>query len=128
MVIINFSHPLSEQHIQQIQQLSGQDINAVHDIPCLLDHGESFIEQIRRLADSVPVPPDVWQTSPLLVNLPSLHTAAALMLAELHGRMGHFPTVIRMRPVAGATPTRFEVAELINLETVRQSARTCRFC
>ncbi|HOB44046.1 MAG TPA: CRISPR-associated protein Csx15, partial [Bacillota bacterium] len=41
--------------------------------------------------------------------------------------MGHFPACVRIRPVAGSVPTQFEVAEIINLEAVRQEARTRRF-
>jgi hypothetical protein len=40
--------------------------------------------------------------------------------------MGYFPTVIRMRPVAGSTPLRFEVAEIVNLQVVRDAARDRR--
>jgi hypothetical protein len=60
------------------------------------------------------------------VNLPSLNHIAACVLAELHGRMGYFPTILRMRPVAGSTPPQFEVAEIINLQAVRDQARTTR--
>ena len=31
----------------------------------------------------------------------------------------NFPTIIRMRPVDGVVPTRFEVADVIDLNTVR---------
>jgi hypothetical protein len=48
------------------------------------------------------------------------------LLAELHGRMGYFPTCIRMRPVAGARPPRYEVAEALDLQTVRDRARQTR--
>ena len=34
--------------------------------------------------------------------------------AELHGRMRHFPTLLRLRPVPDLIPT-YEVAELLNL-------------
>jgi hypothetical protein len=66
------------------------------------------------------------QTKPILVNLPSLNTIAALLLAELHGRMGYFPPVLRLRPVSGVTPPRFEAAEIINLQEIRDSARKQR--
>lgn len=58
--------------------------------------------------------------------LPSLNFIAAVLLAELHGRMGYFPTIVRLRPVADATPRRFEVAELIDLQSVRDVARIKR--
>jgi len=67
-----------------------------------------------------------WQTDTILVNLPSLNTISAVLLAELHGRMGYFPAVIRLRAVDGAVPPQFEVAEIINLQSVRDAARVLR--
>jgi hypothetical protein len=61
-----------------------------------------------------------------LVNLPALAPAAAALLAELHGRMGYFPAIVRIRPVAGSTPPAYEVAEIINLQAVRDAARERR--
>jgi hypothetical protein len=48
------------------------------------------------------------------------------LLAELHGRMGYIPDCLRLRPVANARPTRYEVAELLDLQAVRDAARTKR--
>ncbi len=53
------------------------------------------------------------------------------LLAELHGRMGYFPPCIRMRPVVGPdgqriVPPRFEVAEILNLQAIRDEARRLR--
>lgn len=44
----------------------------------------------------------------------------------LHGRMGYFPGIIRIRPVEGTIFSKFEVAELINLQQIRESARMVR--
>ena len=41
--------------------------------------------------------------------------------------MGYFPPVIRMKPVENALPPRFEVAEIINLQAIRDAARKERF-
>ncbi len=49
----------------------------------------------------------------------------ARSLAELHGRIGHFPTLIRLRPKPGPVTT-YEVAELLNLQTIRETARRRR--
>ena len=51
---------------------------------------------------------------------------AALLLAELHGRMGYFPPVLRLRPIANSTPTQFEIAEILNLQNVREASRANR--
>jgi len=70
--------------------------------------------------------PVEWQTLPFLINPPSLNVIAVTLIAELHGRMGHFPAIVRLRPVADSVPTRYEVAEVINLQAVRDTARSQR--
>ena len=47
-------------------------------------------------------------------------------LAELHGRMGYYPPVVRLRPVPDSLPPRYEVAEILNLQAVRDDARRKR--
>jgi hypothetical protein len=47
-------------------------------------------------------------------------------LAELYGRMGYFPLVVHTRPVAGSLPPRYEVAEVLNLQAIRDAARKRR--
>src|SRR5262249_13157074 len=95
-------------------------------VPCQFDHGRPFAEQVRALLDGVGLSADEWQTTPLLVNLPSLAAIAAVVLAEVHGRAGYWPPVLRLRPVAGAGPPRVEVAEVIDLQGVRDEARARR--
>ena len=63
---------------------------------------------------------------PLVVNLPGYAPAVAVLLAELHGRMGYFPAIVRVRPVGGAVPPRFEVGEVLNLQAIRVEARKQR--
>lgn len=58
--------------------------------------------------------------------LPALNYAAGVMLAEIHGRMGHFPAIVRLRPVTEGLVTEYDVAEIINLEVVRSKARSRR--
>jgi len=40
--------------------------------------------------------------------------------------MGYFPPCVRLRPVKDALPPRFEVAEVLNLQAVRDGARRKR--
>ena len=70
--------------------------------------------------------PTQWQSEPILVVLPSLNFIAAALLAELHGRMGYFPPVVRTRPVADVLPRRYEVAEILDLQGIRETARKAR--
>lgn len=127
VIIVNFSHPINEEQRHRIEELTSQKIDLVYDVPCQLDQSKDFGPQVTSLVEKVPITSDMWQSNPILVNLPGLHYAAALVLAELHGRMGHFPACLRIRPVEGSVPMRFEVAEIINLEAIRQEARKRRF-
>src|SRR5438034_5973581 len=54
----------------------------------LFRSGRPFAEQTRELIDSVGLSAEEWQTTPLLLNLPSLAPIAAAVLAEAHGRCG----------------------------------------
>ena len=85
-----------------------------------------FAEQVRELVDGIGLTPEQWQTVPLLINPPAYNYVAVLLLAELHGRMGYFPACLRLRPVEDAVPPRFEVAEILNLQKVRNGARKVR--
>jgi len=86
----------------------------------------SLVEQVTTIADATKLSAEEWQTLPLVVNPPGYAPVAMALLAELHGRMGHFPTLLRLRPVADSTPTTYEVTELLNLQSIRDEARRRR--
>ncbi len=101
-------------------------MNNIIDVKTMFDNNRSFAEQVQELLDSVTLTPTQWQTEQIVIVPPALSYITAVLLAELHGRMGYFPTIIRLRPVEGAVPPRFEVAEIINLQEVRENARRKR--
>lgn len=123
MLLLNFSHPLTAEQIAQVETLTGQTVERMLEIPAQFDHAGPFEPQAAALVAQVTLTPAELQTAPLVVNLPSMNFIAALVLAELHGRMGYFPPVLRLRPVAGSLPPRYEVAEILNLQAVRDIAR-----
>ena len=129
MLLLNFAHPLTATHLAHIAQLlkaSGPEAFRVIDVPTRLDTAQPFAPQITALLGQANLTPTQWQTEPMLINLPSLNYAAALLLAELHGRMGYFPTVMRLRPIPNTTPPQFEMAEILNLQALRDAARERR--
>jgi hypothetical protein len=126
MIILNFTHLLTTSQTTALEQLSGQRIERVIEVKTQLDPSPPFSAQASALIAIIGLTEAEWQTLPLLINLPSHNVIAALVLAELHGRMGYFPAVIRLRPVAGTTPPQFEMAEIINLQAVRDRARQMR--
>ena len=126
MILLNFSHPITSAQQSQIEALAGQTIGRVIEAMPQFDEQQPFGPQLAALLAQVELTPAQWQSEPLLVVLPSLNFIAAALLAELHGRMGYFPPVVRTRPVANTVPRRYEVAELLDLQGIRETARKAR--
>jgi hypothetical protein len=126
VLIVNFAHPLTEQQLKSVRELVKEPIAGIKTVGCQFDQERPFAEQTRALLDSVGLSAEEWQTTPLLMNLPSLAPIAAAVLAEVHGRTGYWPPVLRLRPVSGSVPPKFEVAEVIDLNRVREEARKRR--
>lgn len=125
MILLNFTHPLTAAHRAQIEQLTGE--------PILRELGEMahfdarpYAEQIRALVDRVGLTATEWQTTSLLLNPPGFAPAAAALVAELHGRTGYFVPIIRLHKASQQMPIRWEVAEIINLQAIREDARSTR--
>jgi len=126
MLIINFSHPLTQEHIAQIENITGQKVEKVIAVKTQFDNARPFAEQVRELVNSIGFSPEEWQTLPIIIHPPALNFIAVTLLAYLHGLMGYFPAAIRLRPVEGSTPPQYEVAEVINLQALRDHARRQR--
>ncbi len=126
MLILNFSHPLTETQIQQIETLTQQPITAIHHISTHLDNSQPFPPQIHTLLQQIPLTPQQWQTQPILINPPAYAPVTATLLAHLHGLMGYFPAILRIRPIPDSTPLQFEIAEILNLQAIRDKARQNR--
>ena len=127
MIVINFSHPLSKDHIDQIEEISQQTIEEVIEIAVQFDNHQPFAPQLDGLLSSLSISAEDWQQQPILINPPSLNFITALLLAELHGRMGYFAPILRTRPIAESLPPRYEVAEILNLQAIRDQARKKRY-
>ena len=123
ILVLNFAHPLTEQQRSQIEELAGATIEDVITVPTLINEEEPLGPQITGLVEAIGLSSDDWRRRNILINPPGYTPAATLLLAEIHGRSGHFPTIIRMRPKHGSV-TCYEVVELLNLQTVRDAART----
>ncbi len=104
----------------------GKKTIQIIDVPSQFDQNLSFSDQIRQLVDSINLSPNAWQKTPLLINPPAYNFAALTLLAELHGRMGYFPAIIRIRPIPDSVPMIYEIAEIINLQSIREFAREQR--
>jgi len=126
MIILNFSHPLTTEQISRIEELTALKVSRVVEVNSQIDPSEPLRGQIAAMIDGIPLTRAEWETEQILINPPSLNYSTAVLLAELHGRMGYFPTILRLRPAQGATLPTFEVAEVLKLQEVRDEARQKR--
>jgi len=79
-------------------------------------------EQAVEILDSAGLTVDEWSSLLFIVNPPGLASAAAAVLAEIHGRSGHFPHVMRMTPKPEEKAV-FDVTEIVKLQNIRDDAR-----
>ncbi len=124
-VVINLSHPLTRPQRDALELDCNCIIDQMIERPVQLDHHLPMADQVRKIIDGIGLTSYAWQSTSILVKLPGLAEAAATVLAELHGRTGHFPTIIRLRPVSGSA-TAYEFAETIDLQAVRDQSRERR--
>ncbi len=95
MIIVNFAHPLTVEQRAEVERQSGQAVERVIDVKTQFDAAQPYAEQAQMLPEATGLTTEEWQTLPLLVSLPSFNAIAALLLAELHGRCGYFPAILR---------------------------------
>lgn len=91
MIIVNFSHPLTEGQFATIAAAAAMPIARTCTAPAQFDDALPFAPQAAALVAGVALSAAEWQQEAILVNLPSLSVIAGLVLAELHGHMGYFP-------------------------------------
>jgi len=99
----------------------------VIDVPMgTIAEDENFLKIAILKVDGIDLLPDEWQTFSL-VAIPSGYSPLwSALLAEIHGRLGHFPDVVRLRPAPQGEKEKFEVAEILDLRDVRHQARDKR--
>jgi len=127
MILLNFAHPMTEAQLARIAELTGEAVDRVVDVKTHFDNDRPFADQAVAVVDQAVEQAGLssaeLQTVPILVNPPALNFNTAALLAELHGRMGYFPPIVRTRPAPDTVPPRFDVAEIVNLQAIREAAR-----
>ncbi|MCG3158190.1 MAG: hypothetical protein DKINENOH_04831 [bacterium] len=126
MLLLNFSHPLTEVQIQQVEALIGKKLEEVQNFKVQFEAAAPYAAQVEALVEGIGLGSAEWQNRALLINPPAFSFIAVALLAELHGRMGYFPPCLRLRPVAGSVPPQYEVAEVLDLREIRERARARR--
>jgi hypothetical protein len=126
--VLNFSgHPVLPGQQEAIRQRMHWLSVDVIDVPFgNVPEDENFVPSIANALENVELSAEEWQTTPLVV-IPAGYAAAwSVVLAELHGRLGYFPDVVRLRPARTVSNEKFEVAEIMNLREVRHNSRDKR--
>ena len=123
MLVVNFSHPLAAHQREQLERRCGRPIDRVVDVKVQFSQDEPFGPQVVAAVDAAGLSGVDWQTLPLVVVPPALAPIACACLAEVHGRCGHFPPIVRLAPRPASTPPVFDVAEVVELQRMREEAR-----
>jgi len=126
VIVVNFSHPLTASQVTAFEAISGWTVDRVVAVPTHCDLEQPFAEQAGELVDAAGLTAEQWQSCRLAIVPPALAAIACLVIAEIHGRTGYFVPVIRMRPRAGAVPSVFDVAEILDVQGQRNVAGTRR--
>lgn len=118
--IVNFGHPLRASVVASLApaaevrvpfNLEMDDCDTSPQVAGIVDEAARRVaEKGGRLDGTVPV----------VVGLPGVTEGAALVLTELHGRLGYFPRVLQLRKGGNGT---FRLRGLLDLERLRLEAR-----
>ncbi|MBE7557392.1 MAG: hypothetical protein HS126_40660 [Anaerolineales bacterium] len=127
-LVLNFSaHPLLPQQRQAIQaRLCWPKLEIIDTGLGNVNEGNDFVTQVLGYIDKINLTPEQWQTACLAVVAAGYAPAWAVLLAELHGRLGYFPDMVRLRPAGTNAEEKFEVAEIVSLREIRNRARAKR--
>ena len=95
VTVVNFTdHPLTDAQRVQLADLMDLSLARVVDVPAHVDLQVPLVPQVRDLVASVGWDAETWQTQPVVINPPGLAPLTAVLLVELHGRLGYFPTTL----------------------------------
>lgn len=127
LTIINFGHPISASQrvtVAELAEVPTDDVDVV-EVAVHFDHSSTFVDQAAAAVDAVGFDTARWSAGGYVVVLPGHAVIAAVVLAEIDGRSGSLPTIVRFVP--GTAPGSWEVAELIDLRHHRnERARRLR--
>lgn len=126
MLILNFAHPLTTAQQGQIETLNGSAIEEIRTIKVQIEQEQPLAPQVEALLEKCGLSAEEWQSRLLLINPPGYAPVAFALLAGIHGRIGHFPALIRQRPRGGNPITTYEIAEVLPLQQIRETSRQRR--
>lgn len=123
VIVLNFSHPLTQNQRGEIAALRGVDMKQL-DIreglsrQYVYNSAEELVSAVKAQIDDAKMTTNAWQHQRILVNLPAHAAGAMIAIAEMHGRMGYFPSILRIEKVGEA----FEFTEIVRIDELRLNA------
>lgn len=124
-ILLNYAHPLTDNQLHTLNGLIHVSPK-IRDVATHIDRQQPLAEVARSLADAAHLSPTEWQTLPIILNPPSLAPLALALIAEIHGRCGYFLPIVNVRPAGDSLPPHYEIAEVVNLQRLRDEARVER--
>jgi len=122
-LVVNFHHLLKPEQIKDMQRLlQWPRIEVIDARLGTVPEKQNFTRYLLNHIESIDLTAEEWQTACLAVIPPGFAPACSVMLAELHGRLGYFPDIVRIRP-SESGPEKYVVAEIIALRDIRNQAR-----
>lgn len=89
----------------------------VRHLRCRLSINKPFAPQVREVVDRIGLTENQWLHESLIVVLPSIAPAAALVLTEIIARARYYPTVVRLKKEdVSKDPPVYIIAEVIPLQ------------
>jgi hypothetical protein len=124
MTLLNLAEPLSREDVSTIAAMCGRKVRKAIDADAAFATSQPMSAQVRALVDKLGLSAREWENSSLVLCLPADPVAAALIVAEIAGRRGRTPTIVRF--ATDKTTGRREPVETISLHEVRKEARHTR--
>jgi hypothetical protein len=118
MVILNFSHPLTLEQIEQLKEKLHVSTFTVETVPVQIDQTQPLtpqIEQLMHFLTTLHVSADK-----VILHLPGFAPAAACVIAQFYHMTERWPRFIRLTPVHAVGQTRYDIFEIVDLEEVAQ--------
>jgi hypothetical protein len=127
-LVLNFSaHPIMPDQRQAIQNKMNWPTLEVIDVGLgNVPEDKDFVAETLNYVEKIDLLSGEWQIYPLVVVSAGYAPAWSVLLAELHGRLGYFPDLVRLRPTTAQAEEKFEVAEIVSLREIRNQARAKR--
>jgi len=121
-LVLNFARKFTDGQLRELRTSLGAlpEVIDAPGMPVQFNDNEPLALQVLVTLDGLGLTLEEWASLRFVVNLPGIVSAAAALTAEIHGRSGNFPHIIRMVRQADDG---YHVTEIVKLQNIRDDAR-----